>query len=93
MRKHVFARILEAVQQYDAYFVLRRDALDRKGTHPILKVTAALRLIVSGASTDQLDEWIRLSESIILGCLQHLIKAALKGFGEKLSRVPTKNGT
>jgi hypothetical protein len=55
MRKHAFARILEAVQRYDAYFVLRRDALDRKGTHPILKVTAALRLIVSGASTDQLN--------------------------------------
>jgi hypothetical protein len=66
MRKIVFERIVQEVQQQDAYFVQRSDAVGRKGAHPIQKVTAALRLLAYGASADQLNEWIRLSESTIL---------------------------
>jgi hypothetical protein len=91
MRKIVFERIVQEVQHQDAYFVQRSDAVGRKGAHPIQKVTAALRLLAYGASADQLDEWIRLSESTILDCLQHFIKAVLKGFGGEYLRAPTKN--
>jgi hypothetical protein len=65
--------------------------MGRKGAYPIQKVTAALRLLAYGASADQLDECIRLSESTILECLQRFIKAELKGFGEQYLRALTKN--
>jgi hypothetical protein len=75
MRKIVFERRVQEVQHQDAYFDQGSDAVARKGAYPIQKVTAALRLLAYGASADQLDEWIRLSESTILECLQRFIKA------------------
>jgi hypothetical protein len=82
MRKIVFERRVQEVQHQDAYLNQGSDAVARKGAYPIHKVTAALRLLAYGASADQLDECIRLSESTILECLQRFIKAELKGFGE-----------
>jgi hypothetical protein len=43
MRKHLFLRIVQALGEWDIYFTLRMDALNRLGLSPIKKCMAAIR--------------------------------------------------
>ena len=60
MHRSLFLRILNAVTQYDQYFVQRRNAAGQLGFSPYQKMTAALRMLAYGASADSLDEYIRM---------------------------------
>ncbi|KAK2441681.1 hypothetical protein QL285_012949 [Trifolium repens] len=56
MRRHVFLRIVEALENHDEYFQKRSDAVCRMGLSPLQKCTAALRILAYGSPADSVDD-------------------------------------
>jgi hypothetical protein len=58
MRKDVFLRIVEALGNHDAYFLMRPDATGRMGLSPLQKCTAAIRILAYGSLADSVDDYV-----------------------------------
>ncbi|XP_068319648.1 uncharacterized protein [Pyrus communis] len=54
------------VCNHDSYFVQKKDDFGAMGLLHEQKITAALRMLVYGASADQVDEITRMGKSTIL---------------------------
>ncbi|XP_057526363.1 uncharacterized protein LOC130805598 [Amaranthus tricolor] len=89
MRKHVFLRIMEAVSNNDPWFTTNIDATGRKGLSALQKCTAALRMLAYGVATDQVDEYLQISESTTRKALTHFTKGIINQFGQHYLRKPT----
>ena len=89
MGRPLFLRIVQELSAHDPFFQQRTDALGKLGATPLQKVTAACRLLAYGNCADQLDEWIRLGESMILLCLRRFVGAVNRIFGAEYLRSPT----
>lgn len=63
MRRDLFLTIMDAVCEFDPYFVQRRDATGALGLFPHQKCTAAVRMLAYGVSADSTDEYCRIGES------------------------------
>ena len=57
MPREVFVRLHNAIVAKDEYFCERRDATGKVGASSFQKLTAALRMLAYGASSDSLDEY------------------------------------
>lgn len=90
MRPTLFQRIVDQLEAGDDFFKQRPDALGNMGATTLQKVTAAFRLLAYGGCADQLDEWIRLSESTIQECLKRFVFAIQRIFGDEYLRAPTE---
>ena len=77
MQRPLFIRIVDELGIHDNFFQQGTDAVGKMGATPLQKVTAACRLLAYGTGADQLDEWIRLSESMIIKCLQKFVFASI----------------
>jgi hypothetical protein len=89
MRKGLFLSIVEAVSRHDAYFTLRKDCTGKKGIHPVMKVTAALRMLCYGTPADALDENLEISETVVLESMKRFTKAVNDIYGAWFLRQPT----
>ncbi|XP_062088538.1 uncharacterized protein LOC133795105 [Humulus lupulus] len=65
MRRHVFLRIVQALENHSEYFHTRFDAVGRKGLSPLQKCTAAMRMLAYGAPADYIDEYVRIGETTL----------------------------
>ncbi|XP_057518349.1 uncharacterized protein LOC130799262 [Amaranthus tricolor] len=88
MRKHVFLRIMEAVSSNDLWFTTNIDATGRKCLSALQKCTAALRILAYGVAADQVDEYLRISESTARKALCHFTKGIINQFGQHYLRKP-----
>ena len=70
MRRPVFLRIMNAVEEHDDYFVQKRNAASQLGLSCLQKVVAAFRMLAYGVPADALDEYIRIGESTALEALR-----------------------
>ena len=66
MSRSLFLRIASSLENYDPYFTHRADALGRWGIRPLVKITAALRMLAYAGATDCNDEYLQISESASL---------------------------
>ena len=66
MCRPLFLRISKAIPGYDAYFTHRADALGKLRLHPVVKITAALRMLAYGAVGDCNNEYLQISETTSL---------------------------
>ncbi|CAL2227705.1 unnamed protein product [Prunus armeniaca] len=57
------------VCNYDTYFIQKYNAIGVLGLLLKQKLTATLRMLAYGASSDQVDEIARMRKSTILECL------------------------
>eukprot|EP00267_Zea_mays_P027946 XP_008657270.1 uncharacterized protein LOC103636697 [Zea mays] len=57
MRRHVFERLVLAVQQVDPYFVQRPNCAGELGLSALQKVVAAVRILAYGVPADAVDEY------------------------------------
>ena len=89
MSRPLFLRIVDSISEEDVFFQSKPDAAGKFGATALQKVTAACRLLAYGNCADQLEEWIRLSESTIILCLKRFIFAVYRVFGEEYLRAPT----
>ena len=65
MSKSLFETVCNKLVQTDSFFVQRRDATGKMGASTLQKATAAIRMLAYGCSSDSLDEYLRMSETLI----------------------------
>uniref|UniRef100_A0A0A9GKA0 Uncharacterized protein n=1 Tax=Arundo donax TaxID=35708 RepID=A0A0A9GKA0_ARUDO len=63
MRRHVFVRIMNAIEEHNNYFVWKRNAVSTLGLSCLQKVVAAFRMLAYGVAADATDDYIRIGES------------------------------
>ena len=93
MKRHVFMRIMNAVEEHDEYFVQKRNAAGILGLSCLQKVVAAFRLLAYGVAADALDEYIRIGESTTLEALRNFVVAVVEVFGPEYLRMSNQQDT
>ena len=89
MPRSVFNKIQDAVIGQGT-FIQRYDALNNPGIHPLVHLTAVLRIIAYGNAYDSVDEYLRLSEMMAGDSLKEFSKLVVCIFGNQyLNRTPT----
>ena len=93
MKRHVFIRIMNAVEEHDEYFVQKRNAAGILGLSCLQKVVAAFRPLAYGVAADALDEYIRIGESTGLEALRKFTVAVVEIFGQEYMRLSNEEDT
>lgn len=89
MRRVLFNRIFDAVQAHSSFFTQKEDCTGKPGIHPMMKMTAALRVLAYGCCGDSLDETLEISESVVSTCVSQFTRAIIEVFGPYYLRSPT----
>ncbi|KAI5352261.1 hypothetical protein L3X38_005152 [Prunus dulcis] len=89
MQPHLFNKVMHDVCNYDAYFVQKCDAAGVLGLLPEQKLTAVIRMLVYGASADQVDEIARMGKSTTLEALVRFCSAVETLYTRDYLRRPT----
>ncbi|KAG1520947.1 hypothetical protein G6F52_007186 [Rhizopus delemar] len=88
MRRSLFLRILEAIQEKDHRFKQKYDSAGVAGFSPYQKMTAALRQLAYGYSADCIDEYLRMSESSAMMWLKLFCEAVISVYKDEYLRRP-----
>ena len=91
MRKGMFSRIAQALGRWSPYFCLRRDAFGKVGLSPIMKCTAALRMLAYGTPADVMDESFGIPETTAIDCMLNFIRGIRHIFGQRYLRRPNSD--
>eukprot|EP00918_Siedleckia_nematoides_P010874 GHVU01023854.1.p1 GENE.GHVU01023854.1~~GHVU01023854.1.p1 ORF type:complete len:459 (+),score=30.35 GHVU01023854.1:323-1699(+) len=83
-----FEKILTAFNMH-GYLQQGRDCSGLLGASTRLKMTAALRVLAYGAVFDSMEEYLRISNSLICDCLKLFCAAMVAVFAEEYLRLPT----
>jgi hypothetical protein len=73
MRRPVFLRIMDVVEEHDNYFVQKQNAAGMLGLSCLQKVVAAFHMLSFDVPADALDEYIRIGESTALEALRKFV--------------------
>ncbi|KAI5317994.1 hypothetical protein L3X38_037702 [Prunus dulcis] len=92
MQSHLFNKVMHDICNYDAYFVQKCDATGVLGFLPEQKLTAVIRMLVYGASADQVDEIARMGKSTTLEALVRFRQAVETLYTSDYLRRPTPRG-
>ncbi|XP_074356322.1 uncharacterized protein LOC141696028 [Apium graveolens] len=90
MRRSLFLRIEEAVVTHDYYFTQRTDVVGVRGLSSLQKMTAALRMLAYGTTSDVVDDYVRIGESTIIESLRRFVKSIVEIFGAEYLRRPNE---
>ncbi|XP_062180252.1 uncharacterized protein LOC133884729 [Phragmites australis] len=93
MSRRLFLRIAAAVEEHDTWFSQRRDATGKLGLSPLQKMTAAIRQLAYGVSSDAVDEYVRIGASTAMMALRKYVQAIVEVFGEEYLRAPNETDT
>ncbi|OEL32296.1 hypothetical protein BAE44_0006685, partial [Dichanthelium oligosanthes] len=85
----LFARIVDAVTQYDDFFREKENAAGKLGRHQYQKVTSCFQMLANGCSADSLDAELQMSSTLVLKTLKRFIQAVIHLFGPRYLRAPT----
>ena len=88
LSRPLFLRILHTIQQYDHYFVQRRNAANTVGLSGEQKMTVALRMLAYSMSADSLDEYVRIGETTTIECVKRFCQKVIEIFGPEYFRSP-----
>ncbi|XP_020964109.1 uncharacterized protein LOC107648299 [Arachis ipaensis] len=69
----------------------RVDATGRRGLSPLKKCTTAIRMLAYGVAADAVDDYVRISESTTIECLENFFEAVILVFEDKYLRKPNPN--
>ena len=89
MNKNLFLRLVHRLEEYFPFFQQRRDATGRWSLTALQKCTVAIRLLAYGTAADTVDEYLRLSETTALSCLDNFTDGIIQLFGDEYLRRPT----
>jgi hypothetical protein len=93
MRRSLFIRIAQFVDEHDSYFVQRRNATGALDFSCLQKVSAAYRQLAHAVSTDYVDEYVRIGESTSIKCFRRFVRAVCEVFGQRYLRPPNEDDT
>ncbi|XP_057426240.1 uncharacterized protein LOC130719646 [Lotus japonicus] len=91
MRRDVFLRIVEAIDNNDDYFQMREDATCRMCLSPLHKCNVAIRMLAFGSPADSVDEYVQIGESTIVECLVKFVTRINEVFKPKYLRKPNNH--
>jgi hypothetical protein len=91
MHRHLFCRILSKVEEYDPYFVQRRNCSGTIGLSSLQNVTAAFRMLAYEVLADYVDEYVRIGETTAIESLQRFVSAVVNIFSNEYLRSPNSN--
>ena len=91
MRRQLFLAIIEAVENHDPYFAQKRDCTGLLGFTANQKCAAAVRLLASGTSADEMDDRYRLAESTMLETLRRFCLSVIEIYGDQYLRSPNED--
>ena len=86
MKCSLFLRIQSKVKAHDSYFVQKRNSANKLGLSSLQKITAALRMLAYGVSSDLIDEYMRIGETTALESLKKYVTAVIDVFSEEYLR-------
>ena len=89
MGRPLFLKIVEAVEAHNNYFKQKANACGRMGLHPLVKVTAAICMLVYGGAADFNDEYLQLSETTLFDCMEFFCNAVVSIYSTEYLRYPT----
>jgi hypothetical protein len=89
MQQPLFLRIMQAVWDYDPYFLQKRNAKGILGLSNIQKCTVVLCILACGISPDATDEYYRLAKSIAMEAMKRYVREIRAVFGATYMRQPT----
>jgi hypothetical protein len=93
MRRHLFLRIMNVVEEHDNYFIQKRNAAGVLGLSCLEKVVVAFKMIAYGVPTDATDDYVCVGESTTLKCLRRFVVAIVEVFGPQYLRLPNEQDT
>ena len=84
---------MHAIREYDTYFKLKTDCTGTVGFTSLQKCTVAMKLLAYGAPANLQDDYLRMSESTAIECLNRYCSAVVAVFGPDYLRSPTAEDT
>ena len=93
MSRPLFLRIAAVVEQHDPWFRQKRDATGKLGLSPLQKMTAAIRQLAYGVSSDAVDEYVRIGASTVMLALRKFVQDIVMLFSDEYLRAPTAEDT
>jgi hypothetical protein len=79
------------VEVHESYFVQRRDNAGRLGLSSLQKITAALRMLAYGITSDLVDEYLKIGETTAMMSLKLFVKFVVSIFSDEYLRSPTNH--
>jgi len=89
MPRSLFNKLMNDIVNHDSWFRQKKDAVGKLGAHPLLKLTAALRMLAYGVSADAISEYTRLSESTVMESMKRFCKSVIELYEHEYLRSPT----
>jgi len=84
MQKHLFLRIVDALQSCCEFFQLRTDALGRRALLLLTKCNVVIRMLVCGISADCVDEYLKIGESTTMECMKNFAAGVIQVFRKSI---------
>ena len=81
-------KLRDKIVEKDPYFRERQDAAKKLGASSYQKLTAALRMLAYGASSDSLNEYCRISGTTAKECIRKFCEDC-ELFGQDYLQLPT----
>ncbi|XP_062209014.1 uncharacterized protein LOC133910739 [Phragmites australis] len=86
MKRDLYCKIVQAVEEHDPWFQQRRNVAGELGLSFLQKVTTAFHMLAYNAPADSLDECLRLGESTIIESMRRFVRAVIEVFGDEYLR-------
>ena len=93
MRKPLFLRIVNVVEEYDPYFKPRKDCCGELSFSTLQKFVVSLRMLTYGKAAYAIDIEIRMEETTCLNTTMQFARTIVKVFGSEYLREPTMDNT
>ena len=77
MNRTLFLRILFMVENYDPYFVPKKNAVGILGLSSLQKMTAAIRMLAYGVAADVVDDYVRIGERTTIESLKRFVSVVI----------------
>ena len=88
MRKHVFLRIVNAVEEIEPWFKQRANCTRKLGLSAMQKCVATIRILAYGIPTDAVDEYVRIGDSTANLAVDMFCRAVISAFEGVYLRAP-----
>ena len=88
MSRSLFLNIISKVKTHDPYFVQNRNGGKKLGLSSFQKITTALKMLAYGVTSDFMEEYVQIRETIALQSLKKCVTAVVDIFSEKYLRKP-----
>lgn len=90
MPRSVFQRIYSTLLG-KGIFVRKEDCTKKKGIYPLVRMTAALRMLAYGAAADSLNEYLQMGEDSIGLSMKGFFELIVSEFSGEYLREPTES--